>query len=155
MNIELMNLFVEYMEKQKILSRLTENQKLYGYSYSEIHTITAIAKLEAPNVTGLAESMHLTRGAVSKIAKKLQGEDLIETYMLPGNRQKVYFRLTSKGRFLYDEHEKRHQRWLQRDDEFLQKYEEADLERIRIFMKELNEYLQEQIIELGEHGYEN
>ena len=45
--------FVKYMEKQEILSKLTENEKLHGYNYSEIHTISAIGELEEPNVTNI------------------------------------------------------------------------------------------------------
>ena len=72
MNNELLTLFASYMEKQEILSKLTESEKLHGYNYSEIHTIDAIGKIESPNVTGISEYMHMTRGAISKIAKKLQ-----------------------------------------------------------------------------------
>ena len=32
MNTVLMNLFVKYMEKQEILSKLTEDEKLHGYN---------------------------------------------------------------------------------------------------------------------------
>ena len=66
MNTVLMNLFVKYMEKQEILSKLTEDEKLHGYNYSEIHTIAAIGDLEEPNVTQIASYMNVTRGAISK-----------------------------------------------------------------------------------------
>lgn len=67
-NTELMNLFVKYMEKQEILSKLTEGEKLHGYNYSEIHTIAAIGDLEEPNVTNIANHMNVTRGAISERA---------------------------------------------------------------------------------------
>ena len=119
MNTVLMNLFVKYMEKQEILSKLTEDEKLHGYNYSEIHTIAAIGDLEEPNVTQIANHMNVTRGAISKITKKLLEQNLIESYQLDGNKQKIFFRLTKSGQFLYDEHEKRHNLWLKRDDDFI------------------------------------
>ena len=36
MNSELLGLFAKYMEKQEVLSKLTESEELHGYNYSEI-----------------------------------------------------------------------------------------------------------------------
>lgn len=63
--------FAKYMEKQEVLSKLTESEELHGYNYSEIHTIAAIGDMEFPNVTGISQAMHMTRGAISKITKDL------------------------------------------------------------------------------------
>ena len=149
MNTVLMNLFVKYMEKQEILSRLTEDEKLHGYNYSEIHTIAAIGDLEEPNVTQIASHMNVTRGAISKITKKLLEQNLIESYQQEGNKQKVFFRLTKSGRFLYDEHEKRHNLWLKRDNAFIKQFDHKTVEQVEKFMKAFNDYLETQIIELG------
>lgn len=144
-----MNLFVKYMEKQEILSKLTENEKLHGYNYSEIHTIAAIGELEEPNVTNIANRMNVTRGAISKITKKLLGQNLIEAYQQDGNKQKIFFQLTESGQFLYDEHEKRHHLWLKRDYAFIKKFDEKTVKQIEVFMKAFNKYLEAQIAELG------
>ena len=155
MNTELMNLFVKYMEKQEILSKLTEDEKLHGYNYSEIHTIAAIGDLEEPNVTKIANHMNVTRGAISKITKKLLDRNLIESYRQVGNKQKVFFRLTKSGRFLYDEHDKRHKLWLSRDDAFISRFDSKTVEQVENFMKEFNDYLEAQIVKLGENTDED
>ncbi len=72
----LMNLFVKYIEEQEILSKLTEDEKLHGYNYSEIHTIAAIGDLEESNVTNIANHMNVTRGAISKITKRLLAQKM-------------------------------------------------------------------------------
>ena len=149
MNTELMNLFVKYMEKQEILSKLTEDEKLHGYNYSEIHTIAAIGDLEEPNVTNIANHMNVTRGAISKITKRLLAQNLIEAYQQDGNKQKIFFRLTESGQFLYDEHEKRHNLWLKRDDAFIRQFDEKDVKQVEEFMRAFNDYLEAQIAELG------
>lgn len=149
MNIELMNLFVKYMEKQEILSKLTEDEKLHGYNYSEIHTIAAIGDLEEPNVTNIANHMNVTRGAISKITKRLLAQNLIEAYQQDGNKQKIFFRLTESGQFLYDEHEKRHNLWLKRDDAFIKQFDKKTVMLVEAFMTEFNNYLEKQITELG------
>ena len=155
MNEKLMNLFVKYMEKQEILSKLTEDEKLHGYNYSEIHTIAAIGNLQEPNVTQIASSMNVTRGAISKITKKLLEQNLIEAYQRDGNKQKIFFRLTKSGQFLYDEHEKRHNLWLKRDNNFIKQFDHKTIEQVEQFMSAFNDYLEIQIVELGGKVNEN
>lgn len=155
MDTELMNLFVKYMEKQEILSKLTEDEKLHGYNYSEIHTIAAIGDLAEPNVTQIAKYMNVTRGAISKITKKLIEQNLIEAYQREDNKQKIFFKLTKSGKFLYDEHEKRHQLWLKRDDAFIKQFDQKTVKQVEAFMTAFNDYLEEQIVKLGGSADEN
>lgn len=149
MKDNLLNLFAEYLEKQDALSKLTEHEKLHEYGYSEIHVVGAIGDLQNPNVTSIAKHMKMTKGAVSKIIKRLLSADVIKSYQHEDNKQKIFYSLAEKGRFLYDEHKKRHELWLQRDRRFLDKYSEKQLELIRKFMVDFNLYLQEQIDEKG------
>lgn len=151
--MNLLNQFAEFLEKQDMLSKLTENEKLHSYGYSEIHVVAAIGNLEEPNVTELARTLKMTKGAVSKITKKLLLSGVIEAYTIPENRQKIFFRLLEQGEFLYGEHEKRHQLWLERDEHFLAQFTEQQLAEISKFMSLYNGYLEEQIKELG--GKEN
>lgn len=145
----LLDLFAEYLEKQDALSRLTEHEKLHEYGYSEIHTIAAVASLPEPNVTSIAQQMKMTKGAVSKIIKRLLSAQAIESYQLPDNKQKVFYSLTEKGEFLCKEHEKRHLLWQERDKQFLSRYSQSRLTFLSEFMTDFNAYLQEQINEKG------
>lgn len=155
MSKELMALFVEYMEKQETLSKLTGKEKLNGYNYSEIHTIDAIGELTDPNVTQIANHMNLTRGAISKITKRLIEEDLVESYRQSGNKQKIFFRLTSSGKCLYSEHKERHKLWQERDEAFIDGFDSETIERVEEFMMSFNEYLELQIKALEEGINEN
>lgn len=155
MDTDFMNLFVKYMEKQEILSKLTEDEKLHGYNYSEIHTIAAIGDLAEPNVTQIAKYMNVTRGAISKITKRLIEQNLIEAYQREDNKQKIFFKLTKSGKFLYDEHEKRHQLWLKRDDAFIKQFDQKTVKQVEAFMTAFNDYLEEQIVKLGGSADEN
>ena len=51
------------LERQDMLSKLTEGKCLDEYGYSETHCIDYIGRLELPNVTKIAEHMGMTRGA--------------------------------------------------------------------------------------------
>ncbi len=143
----ILHLFQEFLEKQDLLSKLTESERLHEYGYSDIHVIDAIGALTDSNVTMIAERLKLTKGAVSKITKKLIHTGVIESYMIPENRQKVFFRLTESGKVIFDEHEKRHQQWLRRDRQFLALYSPQTLDEISDFMQAFNGYLEERISE--------
>lgn len=147
---ELLSQMGRFLEKQDMLNMLTENTKLHGYGYSEIHTIKAIRELEEPNVTEISRTLNMTRGAISKITRKLLKQGLIESYQTPDNRQKIFFRLTEAGLPLYEEHEKRHALWEQRDLDFLGRFPDKKLAEFLSFMNEYNTYLQEQIDDLTE-----
>ena len=135
------------LERQDMLSKLTENVCLDEYGYSETHCIDYIGRLELPNVTKIAEHMQMTRGAISKMTKKLLNKGLIEKYSLETNKKEVYFRLTEQGRLLFNEHEKRHKLWEKRDMQLLSRYSKDEIVLICRFMKEFNEYLEGQIEE--------
>lgn len=145
MNKKLLNQFKEYLEKQDVLNKLTESQNLTDFGYSEIHTITAIGDLEDPNITGVAKELKMTRGAISKITKKLMSKGLIDAYEIPENKQKVFFKLTENGKALYWEHDKRHTKWEKRDLQFLNQLSSEQLDTISLFMTSYNTYLSSQI----------
>lgn len=149
MHTDLLNEFKKFLEKQDMLSNLTEHEKLHNHSYSKIHVIDAIGSLEHPNVTTIATYLHMTKGAISKIITKLKQEDIITTYSLPPNKQKIFYSLTKTGLFLYEEHKKRHQLWLKRDQQFLDQFSKQQLQSIESFMQQYNIYLEQQIKELG------
>ena len=149
MNNILLKQFEEFLEKQDLLSKLTESEKLHEYGYSEVHTIAAIGDLENPNVTEISKHLKMTRGAISKITKRLISADLIESYSLSDNKQKVFFRLTESGKLVYLDHKKRHELWLRRDNEFFSQFSNQTLKEISGFMNLFNEYLEKQINDLG------
>ncbi len=140
------------LQRQEMLTKLTESVCLEEYSYSETHCIDYIGKTELPNVTKIADNMQMTRGAISKMTKKLLAKGLIEKYSLESNKKEIYFRLTESGLELYKEHEKRHKLWEQRDSKFLERYSLEEMEIITKFMKEFNMYLEEKIEEYTEEA---
>lgn len=149
---ELLALMGRFLEKQDMLNMLTESSTLHGFGYSEIHCIKAIEELDAPNVTEISKRLNMTKGAISKITKKLLSNGLIESYQAENNRQKIFFKLTEKGLPLYVAHEKRHKEWEDRDLLFLEDFPDAQLIQFSSFMKEYNSYLQNKIDELMEAG---
>ena len=145
MHEQLQRLMKEHLDKQELLTKLTESEALHAYGYSDIHTVMAIGSLEAPNVTQISRVMHMSKGGVSKIIKRLLAQGLVQSYQAPDNRQKIFYRLTEKGAYLYQEHEKCHAIYTARDALFLQRYSAEQLHDITAFMTAYNEYLDQQI----------
>lgn len=134
-NMSILDTFASIYEKQDILSKLTSKRFLYEYGYSKIHCIDCINELEDANVTGIAKRMHMTRGAISKMTKELIQKELISTYTKENNKKEIYFSLTVQGQQLCQEHQKRHQLWLQRDQAFLNTYSSKELEVVTVFLE--------------------
>ncbi|SEP23132.1 DNA-binding transcriptional regulator, MarR family [Propionispora vibrioides] len=141
----LLSQFAELYEKQDILAKLTSQEFLHGYGYSEIHCIDAIGRMENPNAARIAKKLVMTRSAISKITKKLIRSGDIIGYQNSDNQKEICFKLTPKGYFLFKEHEQRHLAWEKRDREFLEKINPEILENVSTFLGDFNNYLHERI----------
>lgn len=63
--------FRDVYNKMVWLNKDKMEDSLKGYKPSEVHCIEYIEKNADSNVTKLAESFYMTRGAISKLTKKL------------------------------------------------------------------------------------
>jgi len=91
-----------------VLNGLTEKRNSSEYQVSEIHCIELIGKMDDANSTKLSEAIYMTKGAVSKIIKKLLRYGAIEYYQKPKNKKKIYYKLTALGNVIDKKHEKLH-----------------------------------------------
>lgn len=139
--------FLQYRNLSVALDKRRTRCVLAGYDHSELNCLQCIGAMENPNVTTIAEQMHMTRGAISKIVQKLSEKGAITSYQLPGNRQKVFYTLTGLGRTLFDVHGVRHEEWRQEELRFYDSVDEEILDTVIAFMDELNGYLLERLKE--------
>ena len=77
---------------------------------TEVHCIHWIGTLDHANVTKVSNEMGMTRGAISKICKKLLQKKLIESYQEPENNKNVYFRIAAGGKKIFAAHKVMHER---------------------------------------------
>lgn len=150
MNNIIMNKFKEIYEKEEVLGKLAFKGEYENYGISEIHCIDLIGKIEYPNVTKISQNMNMTRGAISKISKKLLNANLIEKYKKPDNDKEIYFKLTELGERLYKHHEIKHKNWEERNDIFFNNITKEDQEIVANFLIKFNNYLDEIIETKGE-----
>jgi len=115
-----------------------EKETFTGINLAEVHCINAIGNLEQANVTKIAAKMRMTRGAISKINKKLLQRDLIESYQLPNNQKEIYYKLTAAGCKLYDVHAKCHMQSKQKKIAIIKTYTLEEQNVILKFLSDMN-----------------
>nr|WP_208459691.1 MarR family transcriptional regulator [Clostridium botulinum] len=133
--------FKEIYEKEEILGKIAFRGEYEKYGVSEIHCIDFIGKIENPNVTKISENMNMTRGAISKICKKLLNNKLIDKYKKPENDKEIYFKLTKSGEELYKRHEIKHKKWEERNNNFFKNVDREEQEIVASFLKKFNNFL--------------
>ncbi len=144
----MLELISEFLDKQELISKLTEGEKLHGMGFSDVHIIVAVGSMEYANVTKVSENMHMTRSAISKAMKRLERNGCVIRYTQPDNQKEIYFRLTEFGENIVKEHDKRHKLWEKQDNNFLSQYTKEEQNFLMNFFKGYNEYLSDKIEEL-------
>ena len=94
--------------------KLIKKTRYYGIDVplfpSEIHMINKIKQNEGIHVTGLANILKVTKGAVSQIIMKLEKKGLIRKEKDINNQSKLVIKLTPKGETAHSNHEKFHKK---------------------------------------------
>lgn len=122
---------------------------LKGYKSSEVHCIEYIEKNADSNVTQLAESFYMTRGAISKLTQKLINKGLIESYQKSDNKKEIYFRLTEQGKVIYNIHEDLHKEFQERDKGVFEQVTAEQFDSMLRFVETYNSHLDAEIKKLG------
>jgi len=127
------------------ISELDRRTRYYGTDQplyeAEIHMIKSIKENEGIHVTGLADMLGVTKGAVSQIIMKLEHKGMISKDTDPRNLSRLVLRLTSKGETAYLHHEKLHQKY----DGLFNAVLENATEENKAFLKSFLNSLDEQI----------
>ena len=142
---ELLRLVLEYSNLSEENDKMNNRKSLEGFDNSELNCLDCIGRSENPNVTSLADEMRMTKGAVSKILKKLSEKNAVETYRLDGNRQKIYFRLNDVGRELFNAHRERHRLWEERELAFFRSLPEDETAAAVRFFTDYNANLRSRL----------
>jgi DNA-binding MarR family transcriptional regulator len=140
--------FRELYNKMAWLNKLKMEDSLKGYKSSEVHYIECIGRNVDSNVTKLAESLYMTRGAISKMAKKLIIKGIIESYQKPDNKKEIYFKLTEKGQEIYKVHEMLHKEFQDRDKAVFEQVTEEQFDSMLNFLEKYSKHLDSEIKKL-------
>jgi DNA-binding MarR family transcriptional regulator len=141
--------FRDVFNKMVWLNKFKMEEALKGYQSSEVHCIEYIGKNVDSNVTKLADSLYMTRGAITKITKKLINKELIESYQKPDNKKEIYFRLTEKGKVIDHIHEDLHKKFRERDQAVFDQITEEQFDSMLNFVNNYCHHLDAEIKKQG------
>lgn len=141
--------FRDLYNKMSWLNKLKMENSFKDYKSSEVHCIEYIGRSADSNVTKLAEAFYMTRGAISKMTKKLIKKGAIESYQRADNKKEIYFRLTEEGQEIYKVHEKLHKEFQDRDKAVFEHVTEEQFDLMLNFIEKYNKHLDEEIKKQG------
>lgn len=104
---------------------------------AEIHMIKAIKQSEGIHVTGLAEQLGVTKGAVSQIIAKLDKKGMIIKNKDKSNLSRLVLGLSQKGETAYIHHEKLHSKFNKLVDDILNDSDDKEKNFILQFFSKL------------------
>lgn len=148
---QVMNGFRELYNKMVWLNKDKMEEGLKGFKSSEVHCIEYIENNADSNVTQLAEAFYVTRGAISRMTKKLIQKGLIESYQKSENKKEIYFRLTEQGKEIYRIHEDLHKEFQERDKTVFEQVTEEEFDSIISFVEKYSRHLDAEIKKQGIH----
>lgn len=140
--------FRDLFSKLVWLNKLKMESTLHEYKPSEVHCIEYIGNHADANVTKMAESMYMTRGAISKITKKLIDKQLIESYQKPDNKKEIYFKLTAQGSQIKQAHDQLHQEFEERDQVVFEQVTDEQFDHMLQFIQRYSDHLDDEIKKL-------
>ncbi|MBN2026640.1 MAG: MarR family transcriptional regulator, partial [Actinobacteria bacterium] len=108
---------------------------------AEIHTVKAIGDNPGINVTGLAESMGVTKGAASQILNKLVSKGLVVKRSADDNAKEILPELTQAGLKGYHKHEEFHTLMFKTVRDYYGDRFVPEMERFTSVMGDLNHIL--------------
>jgi len=109
--------------------------------HSEIHVIKAIKENKDIHITGLAERLGVTKGAVSQIAIKLEKKGLIVKEKDVNNQSKFLLQLTPLGEVAYINHLQFHKQFDEMFDNLLKDESEINILFLKNFLEMLDDKL--------------
>jgi DNA-binding MarR family transcriptional regulator len=131
------------------LNGVTVKDRFENYTSSEVHCIEYVGKNEDANVTKLAEFFYMTRGAISKMTKKLIEKRALKSYQKPDNKKEIYFKLTEQGKKIYATHEKMHDEFQKRDKAV---FEQTTAEQFDLMLGFVEKYTRHLDAEIKKQG---
>ncbi|QBD74911.1 MarR family transcriptional regulator [Ktedonosporobacter rubrisoli] len=109
---------------------------LQSLNVTALHVLSAIGEHEPIKGIQIARQLGITKGAISKVTRKLLEQELIFSERLPNNRKEIYFRLSQKGREIFKWHQQLHPQLEEQGRQFLLRYSIDELQLIVRFCQD-------------------
>lgn len=126
--------YMEY-EKDSHLLKTKDGEVLYP---AEVHMVSEIKENEGIHITGLADKLSVTVGAVSQILMKLEKKGLIIKEKDVQNQSRFLLRLTPEGELIHLNHIKYHEEFDNILYELVKNEPEEKVEFLKDFLSALH-----------------
>lgn len=136
--------------KKRELDEYLVKSLMPSFSVTEIYVIEILG-VAAAKITTVAEKLYMTRGAISKLAKKMSDSGLITLYKQEKNRKEIYMKLTQSGEAAYKRHRIIRDSFTEISQMVYMKRTREQIEAIIKFVDEYNASLDDQIKKLKIH----
>lgn len=126
-------------EQQWIEHQLSDDRLKEAVANLSIIALHILSALEEAELTGieLAQRLAVTRGGVTRAAKKLLEYDLVHAGKHPDDQKKIYYSLTTAGRKIAVVHDRMHEELRATvTKKLLAKYSDEDLEVVSRFLQD-------------------
>ncbi|EJO5347385.1 MarR family transcriptional regulator [Clostridium botulinum] len=141
----LLRIAKELIDIEKKTRNYGTDQQLFE---AEIHMIKAIKENEGIHVTGLADILGVTKGAVSQIILRLEKKGMIIKEKDIKNQSRLVLKLTPKGEIAHINHEKFHLEFDQFVNEILGDVTEDNI----LFLKSFLTSIENKIVDFEEEN---
>lgn len=133
-----------------VIYKFSENDKqtrYYGTDTplfsSEIHMIRAIKEQEGIHITGLANKLGVTKGAVSQIVNKLDKKGFITKETDLNNKSKLIIKLTPKGEIADANHVKLHKKFDALINNILKEASNEEIKFLKNFLNKVEDQIED------------
>lgn len=130
----LLRIFVKFGEIDKKARYYGTDTALFS---SEINMVRVIKENQGISVTGIAEKLGVTKGAVSQIINKLNSKGIIKKEQDVYNQSRLNILLTEKGEIAEANHEKFHDNFDCLIESILENATDENLEFLKVFLNML------------------
>ncbi|MGL4761048.1 MAG: MarR family transcriptional regulator [Sarcina sp.] len=130
-----------YMESSEVYYK----EHYDSMNINDLHTICEIYKEPGINSKKISNILSLTTGGVTKIVKRLEKKDYIESFKSEKNKKEVYFKVKEKGEKIGISHEKLHDEKFARLDEKLKDYSAKEHKTIQKFLSSVTEFYEDEM----------
>jgi DNA-binding MarR family transcriptional regulator len=138
----------KYNSLEKIPVQYGKNHNLY---HSERHMLDKIGDNPDMNVTDLALTVGVTKGAISQMVRKLEDKGVVRRYKRNTNDKEVFIELTKAGRDIYQKHKEVNEETMRPLHEELKKYPDEKVEFLVTMFKWFDGFLDMSREKMKEH----
>ncbi|WP_268913622.1 MarR family winged helix-turn-helix transcriptional regulator [Lentilactobacillus sp. SPB1-3] len=126
-----------HLEKPKLRSAVTQ------LSIVSLHILSGLQEHELTGIE-LAEQLNVTRGGITRAAKKLAEAGLIKISRKPDDKKKIYYSLTEDGAKIASVHDEMHRTLNKRmTQKIISKYSDSELKNATKLISDLAEFERE------------